>query len=217
MSFSGSKGSPKVDPPKPVTPTEPTAPQPPPEKDPVRKLPAYYVFLRKFMGLKETDKKLSDFLVPYWKKAGLNLKTIAGSGAAWCGLFIFAGLLNVDYKALDSAFRAKSFDNFGVAVNWKSDGISEGTIIRVNNKGNCSSISDNHVTMAAGDCTPQDLNKPGATIAAYGGNQGDRAKISVYAVKNICAVRWAPESGPIPKVTKSFNCTTGSATNESTR
>lgn len=174
--------------------------------------------LKKHEGQIETNSKFSAFMTGFWKKVGLpGFKGISGSARAWCGLFIAAGLIGVGLNYQHDGAGAKNWDKFGIAVDWKSNGFWQGAIVRINNKGKCSSGSGNHVTLANGDCTAKDLVKSGATFSGYGGNQGNKAKVSTYTVNKICSVRW-PADKPLPsKVTLSINCSNGKTSNESTR
>lgn len=175
--------------------------------------------MKKHEGKSETDKKFQSFLVPFWSKSGLpNFKSLVGSMFAWCGLFVFAGLYLTGYETPINAFRAKSWDTFGQSIEYKINGFPRGSVVRINSKGDCQSSSGNHVTMANGDCSSDDLKKPGALFDGYGGNQGNQAKVSTYSVSKICAVRW-PKELPLPsKISESKNCTKSSESkSESTR
>lgn len=185
-----------------------------PENRPVNPV---YTEAKKHAGKKETDKTFSAYLSKYWGKVGLpGYKTIAGSTYAWCALFIAAMSINagVGYVKTRGA-SAKAQDAYGVAIDWKRDGIPRGAVVRVNSGANCSSSSGNHVTFADGDCTLEDLKR--GTFPGFGGNQANSVKRSTYKVANICAVRWPAEIAKPSKVTKSVNCVTESSKEESTR
>lgn len=174
-------------------------------------------FFETHKGKKETDSVFNKFMSTFWPKT-YNPKTIAGSAAAWCGLFVFAALSTFGYKNLPTGYIAAiSWDGYGYEVNYKQDGIARGAVIRINSSGNCKSSSGNHVTFANGDCTAQDLTKANATIGGGGGNQSNAVKVSIYKMANVCYVGWPKEKGLPPKVTKSNNCTGTGPTNESTR
>lgn len=180
--------------------------------------------LRKYEGIHESDKAFQAYMDTYWAKSGLpNFKGLVGSARAWCGLFIFMGLVVAGYKTPVNSFRAKAWDGYGHAIDWKKNGIPKDAIIRINSSGNCSAASGNHVTTANGDCTAATLNKTGATIGAYGGNQASMAKVSIYKVSTICYVGWPSETAvgtPVAKpgkVLKDNNCSGTGSTNESTR
>lgn len=175
--------------------------------------------LKKYEGNHESSTSFQKEMNPYWKKAGLpSFKGLVGSKRAWCALFIVAGLSMAGHSYKNGNAMAKSFDKVGQSVNWKSNGFWQGSIIRINSKGDCKRASGNHVTMANGDCTAKDLLKSGAKFSGYGGNQGNMAKVSTYSVRKICAVRW-PTGSKLPgKVNKSINCSNGKTDdNESTR
>ena len=177
----------------------------------------YMQFFETHKGKTEHQSVFNKFMSTFWPKT-YNPKTIAGSAAAWCGVFVFAALSTYGYKNLPTGYIAAiSWDKYGYAVNWKEDGIARGAVIRINSSGNCKSSSGNHVTFANGYCTAKDLTKAGATIGGAGGNQSDSVKVSIYRMANVCYVGWPKEKGLPPKVTKSVNCTGTGPTNESTR
>lgn len=189
------------------------------EKDPITqpKTKDYMDFFETHKGKKETDSVFNKFMYTFWPKT-YNPKTIAGSAAAWCGVFVFAALSTYGYKNLPTGYIAAiSWDGYGHKVDWKKDGIARGAVIRINSSGNCKSSSGNHVTFANGDCAAQDLTKANATIGGAGGNQNNQTKVSIYKMANVCYVGWPKEKGLPPKVTKSVNCTGTGSTNESTR
>lgn len=206
-----------------------------PEEKEEKKSPPWYVAGLKWKGKKETDPELKKHLVPFWKRIGLRIDTLSGSAAAWCGLAAASTLLVVGLSVPQNSFRAKDWDNFGVAVNYQENGIPQGAFVRINNEGDCNSSKSNHISQANGDCSPQDIVvvemakdkngvfrpkysfKSNATIDLYGGNQSDRWKNSTYSVQKICSVRWPAEHSPPPKITKSINCTSGKSGSESTR
>lgn len=182
-------------------------------------IPPWYEYAKKHQGKKETDPQFNKEMSAKWSLFGMNLGTIKESWAAWCGLAVAVSLsaVGLDY-AKDGAL-ARNWGNYGVAIEWRTEGIPQGAIVWINHKSDCKSSSNNHVTMADGDCSPQDLNKSGATFNGYGGNQNNAWKVSTYAVKTICGVRW-PNNAKYPKPNKvlvSKKCTSGSAGNESTR
>ncbi len=200
------------------TPLGPVMEQKKPVETPTeQKSPPWFASALRFKGKKETDPEFSKFMVPKWKLFGMNLGTIAKSWAAWCGLATAVALAGVGLSYQKDGALARNWGKYGVAIEWKRDGIPQGAIIHINHKGNCTGGSGNHVTMANGYCSPNDLAKPGATFDGFGGNQNNTWKVSVYPVSHICAVRWPKEVARPPRVTQSKNCTSGSAGNESTR
>ena len=174
--------------------------------------------LKKYEGKSETDPQFNKEMSEKWHLVGLDLKTISKNWAAWCGLFVAVGLAGVGYKYQTDGGTAKRWDKFGQKIEWKVNGFPQGAIIRINHRADCKSGSGNHVTMANGNCAAADLNKSGATFSGYGGNQGNKAKVSSFPVKNICSVSW-PKELPLPgKVLRSKNCSNGETnSNESTR
>jgi peptidoglycan hydrolase-like protein with peptidoglycan-binding domain len=181
------------------------------------KIPWFWA-LKKHEGKKETDTAFQSYMNKFWRITGLpNFTGLVGSARAWCGIFAAAGLVYAGYQLPVNSFRAKAWDNYCQAIDWKKNGFPQGAYVRINSSANCTSASGNHITLANGDCTAQDLTKAGATFSGYGGNQGSMAKVSRYPARNICAVRW-PCEVPLPApVLKSNNCSSQGATGESTR
>jgi hypothetical protein len=175
-----------------------------------------YEEAKKYVGQKETDKKLQDKLVPYWKRVGLKgYKTLVGTAFAWCALFVFATNTDVGQKVIASA-SAKSIGQSGVTINFKQNGIPEGAGMWIDSGGDCKDAKNNHVTYAAGDCTAAHVNTKGSAVPGLGGNQGNMVKRSMYRSATICRVFW-PEEIPLPgAITKNKNCS-GTVTDESTR
>lgn len=196
----------------------------------------------KYNGMKETDKKLQDKVVPYWKKVGLGgYKTIVGTSFAWCGVFVYMVLFDAGIKPLQNgAAGAVNWMKYGQKIEWHTNGIPRKAILQLNHGGqsDCGDSGSNHVTLSFGSCEAKDLIdmvknskgeyvpvlKKGVSIWAFGGNQGNTAKPSKYDIKEICAVRWPRETliGDLialpPPVTKSENCPAiGNAPKESTR
>lgn len=194
-------------------------PQPDPETQDQKEkpIPIWLEEAKKYEGKKETDPEFNKFMSSKWKLVGLNLGTIAKSWAAWCGLAIAVSLAGAGLSWQKNGAGARHWAEYGVAIDWKEDGLPRGAIIHINNSQDCSSKSNNHVTLANGDCAPEDLKGHFATFDGYGGNQGNRWKVSTYAAKKICAVRWPAEVEKPAKVTKSVNCTGQKADDESTR
>ena len=175
--------------------------------------------LKKYEGENESNPEFNKEMSSYWSKVGLpGFKSIVGSPRAWCGLFIAVGLVQAGVSYQKTGARAKDWDKYGMSINWKLDGFYQGAIVRINSRGDCKSSKGNHVTLANGDCTGADLMKPGATFSGFGGNQGNKAKVSTYKVNRICSVKWPSETFVPSKVTLSINCSNGkTADNESTR
>jgi hypothetical protein len=152
-----------------------------------------------------------------WSLFGMNLGTIAESWAAWCGLAMAVALAAAGFKYQKDGALAKNWGKYGVGIEWRIDGIPQGAIIHLNHNGNCNSSGSNHVTQANGDCAAEELLRSGATFDGYGGNQGNKWKVSTYSVKEICEVRW-PEGYPMRgKITQSKNCSSKPQGKESTR
>jgi hypothetical protein len=211
----------KTEAPVPVVAIEKIAPikltPPKPKEEEKRPAPPWYLFALKFKGKREQDPEFNKEMSAKWGLVGLSkYKTISGKTYAWCGLAMAVALAGVGLSHQKDGAGAKNWAKYGVAIDWKTDGIPRGAIIHINSK-ECGSGSGNHVTQADGDCSPEDLNKPGATINGFGGNQGDTWKVSVYNVKAICAVRWPKEYPKPPPIKKSDRCTSGKAKDESTR
>jgi len=193
-------------------------PKTPPDNDLVHRENPAYLEAKKYSGKTETDKTFGAWLSSFWGRVGLpGYKTIIGSAFAWCGLFLFAMNTQVGQKAIVGAAGARNWAKYGVEIDWKKDGIPRGSVVHLNNGGNCSSGSGNHVTFADGDCTAAELAKPGARVPGFGGNQGDTVKRSIYSAAKVCAVRWPAEIPKPPPVKASRGCTGGSSSGESTR
>lgn len=177
----------------------------------------WYDEAKKHDGENEYQSKLAALLVPFWKKLfGLNFKDLIGSPHAWCGLFVGAMLYIGHAEYTSRGASAIAYDSYGQRIEWQTEGIPQGAIVRINHDGDCKSASNNHVTFADGDCAAADLMKPNATFPGYGGNQGNAVKRSNYSVKEICSVRWPPDYVKPPRVAASKNCS-GSKSAESTR
>lgn len=177
----------------------------------------WFHFSKKYSGKHETDPEFSRFMVPQWKKLGLDLNTIATNWSAWCGLAIAVSFIGVGLDYQKNGATAKNWDKFGQEIKWDINGIPQGAIVRLNSRADCKSASGNHVSMANGDCSPSDLKRPNATIDLYGGNQGNTWKVSTYRVSTICSVRWPKDHEQPSPVLRSKNCARGKPDNESTR
>lgn len=209
---------------------EPVKPDKP---DGERLPPPWYVYARKFLGKKETDPDFNKWMSSKWPMLGLDLKTIAKSYAAWCGLAMAVALSGVGLDYQRNGALAQKWATYGTEINWRVDGIPQGAVVQINHNLICrSGSSGNHVAVANGDCAPQDIFemvknssgvwvyknnppklKPSATITLYGGNQGNTWKESDFNVKEICAVRWPKDSADYPKpppVLKSNKCSSRS-------
>lgn len=171
---------------------------------------------KKHQGKSENDPQFNKFMSSKWSLVGLNLGTISKNWAAWCGLFVAVSLAGVGYQYQKNGAGARNWDKFGQAIEWKKDGVPRGAIVRINHKADCSSASNNHVTIANGSCTAADILKKGASFNGFGGNQGNTAKVSAFPASHICAVRWPSESEKPGPVEKSVGCS-GKTSNESTR
>lgn len=174
--------------------------------------PPWYVYARKFLGKKESDPDFNKWMSSKWPLLGLDLKTIAKSYAAWCGLAMAVALSGVGLDYQHNGALARKWSSFGTEINWRVDGIPQGAVVQINHNLVCrDGSSGNHVSQANGDCSAADLMKPGATITLYGGNQGNSWKESDFSVKEICAVRWPKDVADYPKpppVVTSKNCST---------
>lgn len=183
--------------------------------------PPWLTEAKKHDGRHETrDKSWAKWMASKWKLVGLDLPHISKSWSAWCGLAIAVALAGVGLDYQKNGATARNWRHYGTKIDWKVDGIPQGAIVHLNNKGNCNSSSSNHVSMANGNCTPEYLNTRGSTIDLYGGNQGNTWKVSTYAVSKICNVRWPKDAKDFPKpskVLKNKNCSSGAAKWESTR
>lgn len=190
--------------------------KPDPVAPPAGFAPPWLTYLRKFSGKKETDPAFSKEISSYWKYVGLpGYKTISGKARAWCAVFIVVGGIATGqvYLSKGGAGAANhcSAPDIYEYLDWKKDGMPEGAITGIKGTGN-------HVSQANGDCAPADLLKADATFDAYGGNQGDHAKVSTYPVKNLRCVGWYKSAKERPrKITVSRNCTSKGKTGESTR
>lgn len=196
-------------------PEPPIAPPPAPVT-----VPPWYSFAKKFSGKKETDPEFNKEMSKKWSLFGLNLGTIATSSAAWCGLAMAVALSGVGLDYAKNGALARNWASYGVAIDWKRDGIPLGAIVQINHNLNCKASDGNHVAQAEGDCSPADLLKPGATIDLYGGNQGNTWKVSTFSAKEICSVRWPSELKDHPKpapIKQSVKCTSKGATGSTTR
>jgi hypothetical protein len=188
---------------------------------PKRKGAFWMATINAMMGMKETDKKLQSILVPYWKSLyGLAYYTLIGTTFAWCGLEVgYVYKVNgFNVPKLGAAAKTWGTAKAGIPINWKRDGIPHGATTHIDHECDCRG-GGNHVGFAKGDCSPQDLAKPGATIGIRGGNQSNSVKDSNFKACEICAVHWADRdpNNPPPKITKSNGCSSGAYTPESTR
>ena len=207
---------------KPVVPTAPPPaveqPQPPKKEEEKKTAPPWYLTMLSWKGKGEHDKSFVSFMSGFWKYVKLpGFKTIVGSKYAWCGLGAAAALIVNEMAYQPDGAGAKNWDKYGQKIEWKSEGVPQGAILRLNHQGDCSSSKGNHVTFANGDCTAADLLKKGATIDGLGANQADKVKVSTYPVYEICSVRWPPNVQLPPKVIKSVNCTSNNKSGESTQ
>lgn len=186
-----------------------------------------YLEAKKHKNKKETDKTFSAYVSQFWAFVGLKSYVklgIAGASLAWCAVFFYGMNKETNQQAVivPSAL-AREIGKSGITVDWKKDGIAQSMGVWKNSS-DCNSSTGNHITWADGDCSAEDLMKPGATWAGYGGNQQDQVKTSIYCAKGdcknskdkICRV-FVTHKRLLRKVTKSVNCTTGASSAESTR
>lgn len=175
-----------------------------------------YIESKKYEGKKETDPTFNKWLSGFWAIVGLrNYKTIIGTTFAWCGLFIAAMNSEVGQEWIANGAGAKNWAKYGQEIKWKENGIPRGAVVHLDHDCDCKGDS-NHVGFADGDCTAEDLKKPGAKVNIFGGNQSNAVNTRSFPVCEICAVRWPKEIELPGKILKSVNCS-GSSTRESTR
>jgi hypothetical protein len=176
-----------------------------------------YLEAKKYEGQGEKNPGFVALMVSKAKKVGLPyFKTLLGASFAWCSFFVVVMNSDVGQKYVSSGM-AKDQSKYGVAVDWKVNGIPKGAVIHINHNADCKSESNNHVTFADGDCTPEDLSKPGAQWPGFGGNQADQVKRSMYPVAHICEVRWPTELPKPGRITKSIGCSGPNQGKESTQ
>jgi hypothetical protein len=167
-------------------------------------------------GQSESKPKFVAWLSGFWPKVGLsNYKTIIGASFAWCGLFVAAMNSETGLKIVSGAAGAKNWAKYGVAIEWKTNGIPRGAVMHLDHDGDCVGGS-NHVTFADGDCTVEDLAKL-KQVPGFGGNQGNTVKRSMYPTYEICEVRWPSEIPKPGKIEKSVDCAGKGSSGESTR
>jgi|SRR5215217_1484751 len=145
------------------------------------------------LGKKESDPEFQKKMNPMWAKAGLpSFKGLVGSPRAWCSLFVVAALTWGGYKTSKLNAAAISGDNFGQKIEWKTQGIPKGAIVRINHSSKCTSASGNHIGFSGGDCTPTDVAS--GSFNMLGGNQSDKVSIAAFPVNDICSVSWPVET-----------------------
>lgn len=173
-----------------------------------RVAPPWYKFAKRYEGKKETDPEFNKEMSAKWALFGLSFGTIAKNWAAWCGLFIAVSLSGAGYQYAKNGAGAMNWGKTAalIYIDWKKDGIPQGAIVYVNHAAKCFSGSNNHVTMANGDCAPVDLLKRAATFNGFGGNQGNTARVNAFPVAHICTVGWPKDADKPPKIIKSVNC-----------
>lgn len=195
---------------------EPTPPVRPEPNELVT--PPWMAEALKHKGQNENNDAYNKMMTPKWKLFGFSLPSIRGSSNAWCGLFVAVTLSAAGYDIQKNGSLARHWSNYGAAIDYKVNGAPRGAIVHINHV-KCGNSSSNHVAYLHGNCTAEDLTRKGATFDLYGGNQADQAKVSTYAITEICAMRWPVKSSqPHPgKITQSINCTSGSKGSESTR
>lgn len=177
-----------------------------------------YVEAKKYDGQSESKAGFVAWLSKFWPKVGLpSYKTIIGTSFAWCGLFVAAMNFEAGQKVISGAAGARNWAKYGQEIDWKKNGIPRGAVIHINHASNCSSGSGNHVTFADGDCTAEDLKKPGAYFAGFGGNQSNAVNRAQYPVEDICEVRWPAEIEKPGPIQKSVECSGKGSTGGSTR
>lgn len=156
--------------------------------------PPWMLFAKAMLGKKETDTGFAREMIPLWKKLfGRSIGAIAGNSNAWCGLFVGRCLMEAKMSWQKGGELAGNWREYGVALDWKKNGIPEGAILHINHSGNCKKgSSGNHVTFAATDHAPGDLKTAGVFFG-LGGNQGNKVCVAVYSTKEICEARWPKE------------------------
>lgn len=181
------------------------------------KNPAYEE-AKKHLGKSEYDLKFNKYLSSFWRIVGLpHYKTIIGASFAWCALFIAAmnSETGLEYMSRYGA-AARTWAKYGVAIDYKRDGIPQGAVVHINSR-SCSSGSGNHVTFSDSSCTAKTVNTLGATFVGLGGNQSNQVKRSTYSISKVCAVRWPKEITKPDPVKNNVNCNGGKDSGESTR
>lgn len=179
--------------------------------------PPWMTEAKKYDGKKENDPAFNKEMSKKWSLFGMNLGTIQENWAAWCGLFVAAALSGAGIKYAQDGAEARKWASYGVAVEYRTQGIPKGAIVHINHNADCDSDSSNHVTFANGDCTPDDVNRKNASFDGYGGNQENTAKVSTYPISHICEVRWPKDYPMRGKILKSDHCTSDRSAQESTR
>lgn len=187
--------------------TEQIAPPAEPEK-PKDDRP-WLTIMRRYIGKREDDPDFERELTPWWKKLyNRTIDGIRGNAKAWCGLMAGFVLFGAGYAVPrhgEMAANWRKDPNF-VYLDYRKVGIPAGAFVGINHSGRCDGASGNHITLANGDCSPQDLAKPGAMFDGVGGNQNNRVGVNAYGVKEICSVGW-PAKAPLPNpVTASSGC-----------
>lgn len=156
--------------------------------------------VKPFNGRGESDSAFVKYMSGMWKTVlGRSLGTIVGSTYAWCGLGVALGLFLSGYTdGLNKSLSlARNYAGFGVAIQYKVQGIPRGAIIHINHNADCKANKSNHVTYSDCDYEPADVVKYGATFNGYGGNQNNKYQTSSFPMKDICEVRW-PAKAPLP-------------------
>lgn len=178
-----------------------------------------YEKAKEYKGKGESNSAFVVWLSGFWRKVGLpQFKTIVGASFAWCGLFLATMNSETGQKWVNGAAGARNWATYGQQIDWRKDGIPQGAVVTLDHsKLNCKKGTINHVAFADGDCTAADLLKVGSTIAIYGGNQSNTVKTSIFSTKEICSVGWPNEQAKPAAVAVSKNCSTGSASKDSTR
>jgi len=191
-------------------------PEPPPVVTGDRPVNPAYEESKKYIGKKETDPEFNKWVSSFWKLAGLpSYKTIVGTSFAWCALWIIVMNTEVGQNITGLNASAPSARKWGVAIDYKKDGLPRGAVVYLDHQGNCD-WEGSHVTFVDGDCTPEDVKRAGASFPGLGGNQSNTVKRSNFPMAHICAVRWPKEVKKPGPVTKSVDCG-GKAEGESTR
>lgn len=185
--------------------------------------PIWFRKAKEFSGKKESDSAFNRFMSGFWRLVGLGGYTsISGAARAWCGLFVAVSLSLGGYSYIKNGAGAKNWAKYGVAIDYKKQGIPRGAIMHIDHDCDCKGDS-NHVGFANGDCTADDV-KPGKTIDIFGGNQSNTVKVSTFKTCEICEVRWPdkdkdgkPVPLPVLPIVKSDGCTSGKSSGGSTR
>lgn len=116
------------------------------------------------LGMYEWEKRLSDILVPWWKKVYLSFSSLVGRNNAWCSLVMDYLIVKAGYKGTSNA----------MALSWRTWGKScpywFGAVLGLRH-----ASGGGHVTIFL-----YWIDKSRKIAACMGGNQGDEFNVSAY-------------------------------------